>query len=391
VDATACRTSTQCSALAHATKISTTPVGTHSAKLTLNDANLAAGIVRICGTANTFQPPGHLNSYPLTCINLAGPLRPAAGAFDAVATRDGLVLQGWALDLLTDRPGSVSFHNGVQPGSPAVIATADQLDARSSGPWPGFSDRHGFRAVLPYAAPGPRSLCVRLPATAATGERNVACFPREERPALFGPDIPVTQGNPINISLRSIGAGTTVKVNFQSDGGYFIMPWTHSAIWQSTADASGAADLTIDSTFLPPADYTIAFNCVPDCPYGNLSATDLVGGPAWTGTIGFGSRLTVAPDSASTLTVTSPSPDTIRIAGMGFPPNRQVRLVGLPNVKVFDGPPTEAASVQYPIVDPQGSFTVDMPVGGFPLENNRTQIVAFLDDGRPVTTTFYSR
>jgi hypothetical protein len=396
VDALACQSSTRCSAVEHAKR--TSPPGggiadpvAFSATLTLNDANLATGIVRICGTAYVFVPGMNLKSYPLTCINLAGFLQPAAGAFDAVSTRDGIVLQGWALDLLTDGPGTVSFHNGSQPGSPTVAATADKPDSRSKGPWPGFSDRHGFRAVLPYAAEaGPRNLCVRLPATPAIGERTVACFLREERPASFGPDAPVTQGDPITISLHSIGAGTTVRVNLQSDGGYFIMPWTHPAIWQSTADNRGAAGLTIDSTFLPPADYTIAFNCVPDCPYGNLSATDLVGGPALTGAIGLGSHFTVTSASVSTLTVTSTSPDTVRVAGTGFPPNKRVRLVALPNVRVFDGPPTEAAAVEYPVVDPQGKFSVDLQVGGFPLANNHTQIVAFLDDGRPAATTFYS-
>jgi len=63
----------------------------------------------------------------------------------------------------------------------------------------------------------------------------------------------------------------------------------------------------------------------------------------------------------------------------------------IPNAKFFDGPPTEAASVDYPVTDAQGSFSVNMPVGGFPLDGNRTQIIAFSDDGRPIASTFYVR
>jgi hypothetical protein len=390
VVALACRDSTHCPAVATATKApNPTPPEPvlYSARITLTSSNID-GITQICGVANLIIPA--VKSYPLACRNLAGSLRAVAGAFKATPSREGLILEGWALDLLTDGPGVLSFYNGSEPGSPSVLVTAGQSDTRSTPPWPGFSDLHGFKALLPYAAaPGPRSLCVRIPATSTTAERSVSCFAREQQPAAFGPEGPVTQGNPIHISLRSVGAGTNIQLNFQSDGGYFIMPWTDAAIWQATADANGSAELNIDSSFLPPADYTIAFHCTPECPYGNLKASGLVGGPAWSGSIGLGSIFTVRPASTSTLTVASPSPNTVRIVGAGFLPNQPLRLMVIPNAKVFDGPPTEAASVDYPVTDTQGLFSVDMPVGGFPLDGNRTQIVAFSEDGHPIASTFY--
>jgi hypothetical protein len=165
-------------------------------------------------------------------------------------------------------------------------------------------------------------------------------------------------------------------VNFRSEGGYFLMPWSFGE-WQAVAGADGAANVSVDSSLFPPAEYTVAFHCDPECPGGDLKAGDLVGGEPWTGDILLSSRLTIQPGVSANLTVTSVQEDVLQVAGTEFGPDQAMRVVVVPNLRNFDGPPIEASMVTYPVSDAQGAFTIDVDISGFPAGQRPTQVVVF--------------
>jgi hypothetical protein len=396
VHAFGCRSSSTCPAVAIAQRSTDPPDSdgavTYTANVPLTSAT-ATGINRFCANANIVviggsgAPPGPPNmSLPLECLNLDGSLLAAAGAFRMTEERDGLHLQGWAIDETTNNAGAFTIRNGSDAGDPQAATMAGGAEPRSRPAWPGFSELHGFNVVVGYRGrPGTSPLCVVLAAM------TIHCFSRAERTQGFGPAQNIVQGGTIPVGLRNVGAGTKVTVDFQSDGGYFLMPWTHSAVWTATAGTNGAVDLNVDSSYFPPARYTIAFHCQPDCPGGTLPAGDLVGGPQWTGTIHLGQSFSVVPQGSATLTTVAPDPEALRVTGAGFSPNQPLRLVVVPNVGLFDGPPVEAAPVAYPVADQAGTFTAEVVVAGLPLDGRNTQVIAFAEDGRPAAATVYSR
>jgi hypothetical protein len=153
------------------------------------------------------------------------------------------------------------------------------------------------------------------------------------------------------------------------------------------ASASGSAEFSIDSSHFPPGRYAIAFHCVPECPGRDLDATQLVGGRSWRGNITFASILTILPSTRSTISVASESDETLRVSGAGFPAGQKLRLVVVPNLRLFDGPPLEAAPVEYPVVDENGTFSAQVGVAGLPLRGVQTQVIVFADTGVPLAST----
>lgn len=390
---TACRSINKCSALRTAERTSSTPdadgAHTWTARIPLT-ATTASGVTRFCAMANITgigvpgQPPQPIVSTPLECLNLDSVLLPGAGAYSFTVERDGLRLHGWAIDLTTDNAGQFTFRNGTDPTAVTATTAAGSTEPRSQKRWPGFSAQHGFDIVVPFRGrAGPSAVCAVL------GQHTLRCFPHEERPMSFGPAQNVTQGGTIPVSLRNVGPGTTVTVNFQSAGGYFLVPWTHRDKWTATATPTGAVELSIDSSFFPPGRYTLAFTCQPECPGGTLPAGDLVGGENWAGLITLGPAITVTPATAAALVTSRPDADTLRVTGSGFAASQLLRVVVVANAGLFDGPPIEASPVVYPVADSSGAFNVDVAAGGLPLGAGGTQVIAFADDGRPAAATIY--
>ena len=398
VVATACVSPTQCPAAAFAPKSERRPTGSgsdvYTAHIPLHPGK-ARGVSRICGLVNTeaigsFVPP--TSGHPLRCLNLSAPLIEVVGGLRITPGRDGLQLEGWVIDPQTDTSGTVAIRNGIGVASPQVNAVAGKADVRSMTSWPGFSGNHGFTATLPYTGrAGTTTICVghanRPPGTGDSSQ----CLDYEEPSVAFGPDGPEAQGSIVNVSLRNVGPATDVKLNFRSDAGYFLVPWTDTSVWRTSADASGSAEFAIDSSYFPPGRYAIAFHCVPECPGRDLDAAELVGGRSWRGNITFASVLTILPSTRSTISVTSETDDTFRVSGAGFAAHQKLRLVVVPNLRVFDGPPVEAAPVEYPVVDQNGAFSAQVGVDGLPLKGVQTQVIVFADNGVPLASTLVAK
>ena len=397
VVATACISPAECPAAGVAPKSGKRPTGSgsdlYTASIPLQPGGLE-GVSRICGLVNTdtigtFGPAA--SGSPLSCLDLSAPLMQAAGALRITPGRQGLQLEGWAIDPRTDASGTILLRNGAGTASPQVSAVAGEADARSTTSWPGFSGNHGFRATLPYTGrPGPTTICVDLggPPTDLGGSSQCVKY---EQPAVgFGPEGPQIQGEVITVSLRDVGPATTVKLNFRSDAGYFLVPWTDKSLWHTSANAAGSAEFTIDTSYFPPGRYAIAFHCRPECPGRDLDAGELVGGRSWRGNITFASLLTILPRGGSTISVTGESDGTLRVTGAGFSGHHKLRLVVVPNLRVFDGPPTEAAPVEYPVVDSDGAFSAHVGVAGLPLNGVETQVIAFAENGVPIASSLYT-
>ena len=90
------------------------------------------------------------------------------------------------------------------------------------------------------------------------------------------------------------------------------------------------------------------------------------------------------------MTATRIAANVLHIEGAGFAPDQELRVVAIPNLSHFDGPPAEASIVTYPVVDSQGSFTIDVDVTEFPLDGTRTQVVAFEITKWPLASTMYT-
>ena len=159
------------------------------------------------------------------------------------------------------------------------------------------------------------------------------------------------------------------------------------SIWRTSANASGGAEFSIDSRYFPPGRYAVAFHCVPECPGRDLDASELVGGRSWRGNITFASVLTILPSTRATVSVASETDDTLRLSGSGFSARQKLRLVVVPNLRVFDGPPVEAAPVKYLVADQNGAFSAQVGVAGLPLKGVQTQVIVFADDGVPLAST----
>ena len=361
------------------------------------------GVTKLCGYITRLgvgQPPLHF--IQLDCLPLTRPLRKAAGAFKATAGADGVILNGWATDVRTDQPGTFVMRNGTVSVSRRGEVTANIADARSLGPMPGFSDRHGFNAVIPYTGtPGPTSICVSLlrqpqllrpvvPKVAdvdglagAATEEQLACFAYDEPSEAFAPPH-VAPGDPISVKVRNVGPGTKVNINLLSDGGYFLLPWEFET-WATMAGPDGSADFVIDSSIAPAGDYTVAFNCQPGCPRVDVSGT-----PDWKGSVTLSSRLQVGASGGPSLTATKVASTKVYASGSGFTPGERLRLIAFPNLRYSDGPPVESAMVTYPVANAQGGFGLEVDLAGFPLSNTLTQFVAYNALERPVASFMYS-
>ena len=78
---------------------------------------------------------------------------------------------------------------------------------------------------------------------------------------------------------------------------------------------------------------------------------------------------------------------TASLSGSSFSARQKLRLVVVPNLRVFDGPPVEAAPVKYLVADQNGAFSAQVGVAGLPLKGVQTQVIVFADDGVPLAST----
>ena len=358
-----------------------------------------AGIARICATIEYFNPttapPGgpptrpH-KSLPLGCIPVTPTLTAAVGAFKITPTIDGLKHEGWFIDPTTDSPAQIVLGRGLSPPTTAT-AVAGGTDARSRQPWPGFSDQHGFMATLPYAGfPSPTQVCAwRGPSTGTALGSPLGCFGFQEQTAAYA-EANVTRGDTLHVSVRNVPSGAAVSVNLRAAGGHFWLPWKHPAIWRTTADASGSANIDVATDRLPPGQYLLAYNCAPECPGGDLNANQLIGGQSWAGTIKWGPSVTINPGVSRGLSVTRPTPDKVRVVGTGFGAGETVGVFVVPPLANFDGFPHEVTPVAYTEADAQGAFSIDVDVTGLPMAGPNNQVIAFDSSNRPVAAVTFA-
>jgi hypothetical protein len=354
-----------------------------------------AGIARICATIEyldpTTRPPTRpYKSLPLGCIPVSPTLTAAVGAFKITPTIDGLKHEGWFIDPTTDSPAQIILGRGLNP-STTVTAVAGGADTRSRQPWPGFSDQHGFTATLPYVgSPAATQVCVwRGPNTGTALGSPLGCFGFQEQTAAYA-DASVTRGGTLPVSVRNVPAGAVVSVNLRAAGGHFWLPWKHPAIWKTTADASGSANINVATDYLPPGQYAIAYSCAPECPGGGLNANQLIGGQPWTETIKWGPLVTINPGVSRGLSATRPSPNKVRVTGAGFRAGETVGVFVVPPLANFDGFPHEATPVAYTEADAQGRFTIDVDVTGLPMTGGNNQVIAFDSSNRPVAAITFT-
>lgn len=360
---------------------------------------LPEGIAKICATVQHFdpvptppgQPPrGPFRPVPLGCVSVAPPTTAAVGAFKVTPSIDGLVHEGWFIDLRTDAPAQIVLGRTSNPVA-TVAALAGGTDSRSLQRWPGFNDHHGFSATLPYAgSPAATQICAWVaPNTGTTLGNPLACFPYQERTAVFS-ETRVTRGSPLHVSVRNVPSGAAVSVNLKADAGYFMLPWTHPGIWAATADQSGSANINIATNQLPPGSYTVAYHCAPECPGGSLDASTLIGGQPWTGSITLGSTLTVDPGISRDLTATMLSASVIRVTGMGFAAGETIGILVVPPLLNFDGFPSEVSANAYIEVDMRGAFSIDVDVTGLPLTGSRNKVVVLDSSHQPVAAVAFT-
>jgi hypothetical protein len=355
-----------------------------------------AGITRICAAIQYFHPttapPGTpptqpYKSLPLGCKPVTPTLTAAVGAFKITPTVNGLELEGWFIDPTTDSPVEITVGRGLTPAMTAT-ALAAATDARSRQPWPGFSDRHGLTVTLPFAgAPSATQICVWRGPVATPGAA-LGCFGFVEQTAAYA-SASIVRGNPLRVSLRNVPSGAAVEVNLRAAGGHFWLPWKHPAIWRATADSAGAADIDVPTGNLPPGQYTIAYHCAPECPGGNLDASQLIGGQPWSGTIKFGPLVDITPAVTRGLAATGPVANKVRVTGSGFGAGEKVGIYVVPSLANLDGFPHEATPVAYTVADSQGAFTIDVDVTGLPLTGANTQVIAFDSSHQPVAAIMF--
>jgi len=390
----ACRTTTQCPAV----EIVRPTNGSGPNYSVIVALPSPAGIARICATIEYFNPttgpPGTPptspnKSLPLGCIPVSPVLSAAASAFKITPTIDGLKHEGWFIDLTTDSPAQIILGRGLNPTT-TVTAVAGLTDARSRAPWPGYSDQHGFTATLPFVgSPSTSQVCAWLGPSTGTLGPPLGCFAYQEQTAAYA-DASVTRGDPVHVAVRNVPSGAMVSVNLKAAGGHFWLPWKNPAIWKATADASGSANIDVATEQLPPGQYTIAYNCAPDCPGGNLNANQLIGGQPWNGTITWGPSVTVNAGVTRGLSATRPTPDKVRVVATGFGAGEKVGIFVVPPLANFDGFPYEVTPVAYTEADAQGGFTIDVDVTGLPLSGSDNQVIAFDSSHRPVAAITFT-
>jgi hypothetical protein len=318
--------------------------------------------------------------------------RQGAGAFRVTPEAGGLKLQGWGIDVTTDGPAILAFRYPAA-GSPTTVLTAGLSEPQSTQRWPGFSAVHGFAGYVPYpGTAGPTTLQVFVrrapdPANPAGKDVFISSLNLDTHVEAFVP-ASVQQGAAIPVALRNVGASTAVTFNLLSPGGYFIRPWGDSP-WTATGGPGGSVDLSIDSESLPPGHYRLAFSCDPQCPGSNLAPADLVGGSAWSQRMTLDDVIDVERSGAPSLTTTLTAPDVLHVAGSGFVPETDLRLLVVPNLTYAEGPPLEAATASYPRTDAQGSLETELDVSGFPLTGRQTQVIAIDLTDHPLASALF--
>jgi hypothetical protein len=399
VTALACQTTTLCPAASQAVRASTilSPAGSGSLFSPQLSLPSPAGISSICATASNFQlaPPGQphtppVQSTPLGCASIAPALATAAGAFKITPSAAGLEFEGWFIDLTTDAPARIVVGRGSSPSS-TVTALANGTNAESRLRWPGYSDQHGFAALLPYVgAPGATQICAWLAASTGTSLGSpLRCFSYQEPTAAFA-EAHVARGAPLQVSVRNVPSGAAVSVNLKADPGHFMLPWTNTAIWAATADQTGSVDFTIATDQLPPGQYVIAYHCTPECPGGNLNANQLIGGHPWTGSITFGPSVTIDPTVARGLLATMAAANKVRVVGSGFGAGESVSVIVVPPLLNFEGFPAEVAGIAYTAADAHGAFSVDVDVTGLQMSGPHNQVVALDSSRQPVAAASFT-
>ena len=334
--------------------------------------------------------PGHLQSTALGCTAIEPALSSAAAGFTITQSLSGLKFDGWFIDLTTDASATIVLGRGLTPAS-TIAAVADSTDMRSLETWPGFSDQHGFTALLPYAgAPGATQICAWLalsPAGLAVGS-PLHCFTYQERIGVFS-EAQAPRGMPLHVSVRNLPSGAKVAVNLRADPGYFVLPWTDPSVSSATADQAGAADVTIATSQIPPGRYVIAYHCTPDCPGGNLSSNQLIGGQPWSGSITWGPNVTIIPTISRGLSAVS-SGNIVAVTGTGFSPGETVGVVVVPPLLNFEGFPEEIAATAYTEADAKGELHVSVEVAGLPLGGPHNQVIALDGSQQPVMATSFT-
>jgi hypothetical protein len=390
----ACKSTTACPAveIVHATP------GTGPNYSVIVPLPSPAGIAKICATIEYFSPttappgpptpPG--KSLPLGCIPVTPALTAAVGAFKITPTISGLQHEGWFIDPTTDAPAQIILGRGPNPSTTAT-GIAGLTDTRSRQPWPGFSDQHGFVMTLPYVGtPALTQVCAWLgPNTGTALGAPLGCFPFQEQTAAYA-DASITRGAPLHVSVRNVPSGAAVSVNLKAVGGHFWLPWKHPAIWKANADPSGSANIDVATDQVPPGQYVVAYNCVPECPGGDLNANQLIGGQPWTGTIKWGPSVTINAAVTRGLSVTQPLPNKVRVAGTGFAANETVSVYVVPPLPNFDGFPMEATPLAITEADAQGAFTIDVDVKGLPITGPNNQVIVMDSTLRPVAAVTFS-
>jgi hypothetical protein len=321
---------------------------------------------------------------------LSAALTPAAAVFTATASKQGLQLDGWFIDLATDSAAQIVLGRGAIP-STTVTVIANGTNAASQVSWPGFSAQHGFTATLPYVgAPGATNLCAwRAPAAGTALGTPLQCFSYQEQPAAFA-DARITRGTPLHVSLRNVPSRAQVSINLRAAPGYFMREWTNIAIWGGAADAAGSLDASIATEQLPPGSYVVAYHCVPECPGGSLNASQLKGGQPWTGSITLGPSVAIIPSVTRQLAARMNGKTTVRVVGGGFRARESVGVIVAPPLINFEGFPREPAGVAYTKADTKGAFTVDVDVTGLPLGGARNQVVVLDSSRQPVAAILFT-
>ena len=358
-----------------------------------------AGITRICATIQYFNPTTHVpgapptppyKSLPLGCVSVTPTLTAAVGAFKITPTIDGLKHEGWFINPTTDAPAQIVLGRGLNPSTTAT-EVAGGTDNRSRQPWPGFSDQHGFTATLPFVgSPSATQVCAwRGPVTGTALGSPLACFGYQEQTAAYA-EASIMRGDTLHVSVRNVPSAAAVSVNLKAAGGHFWLPWKHPAIWKTTADSSGSANINVATDQLPPGQYVVAYNCVPECPGGDLNAGQLIGGQPWSGTIKWGPPVTINAGVTRGLSATRPMPNKVRVVGTGFGAGEKVGVYVVPPLANFDGFPHEVTPVAYTEADAQGGFTIDVDVTGLPLTGANNQVIAFDSSHRPVAAITFA-
>lgn len=126
-----------------------------------------------------------------------------AGSVWVSTSRSGVSVEGWVIDPATDGAMDLTLAgNGT-----TVTVHADNDDARSAVPWPGFGTKHGFHATLPFdGTAGPHEICLSAPGRIlSNGTSALGCAKYDETPTVFLDE----KGYPIAMPAGSLGVTTS--------------------------------------------------------------------------------------------------------------------------------------------------------------------------------------